>query len=129
MMKKFTFAGRLRSIRHALEGLLYVLESQHNAWIHFCATIVVVFAGFYYEITPLHWAIITLVIISVWVAEAFNTAMEFLCDVVNPEFNPLVKKAKDIAAGAVLLSATGAVIIGLIIFLPYTHLKNCWILQ
>lgn len=119
-MNKFTFTGRLRSIRYALEGLLLLLKTQYNAWIHLLATIIVVLAGFYYEITATHWAIITLTIISVWVAETLNTAFEYLCDVTNPEFHPLVKKAKDISAGAVLISALGAIIIGLIIFLPYT---------
>ena len=54
-----------------------------------------------------------------WVVEALNTAFEYLCDVVSPEFHPLVRKSKDIAAGAVLLSAVGAAAIGLIIFVPY----------
>lgn len=119
-MNKFTFTGRLRSIRYALEGLLLLLKTQYNAWIHLLATIIVVLAGFYYEITATHWAIITLTIFSVWVAETLNTAFEYLCDVTNPEFHPLVKKAKDISAGAVIISALGAIIIGLIIFLPYT---------
>lgn len=119
-MSRFTLAARLRSIKHALEGLLLLLKSQHNAWIHLAATTFVILAGIFYEITATHWAIITLTIISVWVAEALNTAFEYLCDVTNPEFHPLVKKAKDISAGAVLISALGAVIIGLIIFIPYT---------
>jgi diacylglycerol kinase (ATP) len=119
-MNKFTLTGRLRSIRYALEGLLLMLKTQPNAWIHLLATTIVVLAGFYYEITATHWAIITLTILSVWVAETLNTAFEYLCDVTNPEFHPIVKKAKDISAGAVLISALGAIIIGLIIFLPYT---------
>ena len=60
-----------------------------------------------------------LVIILVWVSEAINTAFEFLCDVASPEFHPLVKKSKDVAAGAVLLNAIGSIIVGVIIFLPY----------
>jgi len=117
-MNKFTFAGRLKSIQCALEGLL-LLKSQPNAWIHLVATIIVILAGFYFKITAIDWAIITLAILAVWVAEALNTAFKYLCDVTNPEFNPVVKKAKDIAASAVLISALGAIIIGLIIFLPY----------
>jgi diacylglycerol kinase (ATP) len=58
-------------------------------------------------------------ITGVWVVEALNTAFELLCDVASPEFHPLVKKSKDVAAGAVLLSAIGAATIGLVIFLPY----------
>jgi diacylglycerol kinase (ATP) len=55
----------------------------------------------------------------VWTAEALNTAFEFLCDVASPEFHPLIQKAKDVAAAAVLLSAAGAVIIGLLVFVPH----------
>ncbi len=122
-MNNFTLTGRIRSIKHALEGLLLMLKTQPNAWIHLAATTVVVLAGFYYEITATHWAIITLTILSVWVAEILNTAFEYLCDVTKPEFHPAVKMAKDIAAGAVLISAAGAIVIGLIIFLPYLAIK------
>ena len=59
-------------------------------------------------------------IMAVWTAEALNTALEFLADVASPEFHPLVEKAKDVAAGAVLISAGGSVIIALLILGPYT---------
>ena len=115
----FTFSGRIRSIKFALEGILLVLKSQQNAWIHFVATASVVLGGLIFEITATQWAIIILAIAIVWVAEALNTAFELLCDVTNPEFHPVVKKAKDVSAGAVLISAVGAVIVGLIVFIPY----------
>jgi len=60
-----------------------------------------------------------LAIVSVWTAEAFNTAFEFLADVSSPGFHPLVKKAKDVAAGAVLIAAIGAAVIGLLVIGPY----------
>jgi diacylglycerol kinase (ATP) len=60
-----------------------------------------------------------LAIVLVWVAEALNTAFEYLCDVASPEFHPLVEKSKDVAAGAVLLSALGAVIVAAFVFGPY----------
>ena len=118
-MENFTFSGRIRSIKFALEGILLVLKSQQNAWIHFVATASVVLGGLIFEITATQWAIIILAIAIVWVAEALNTAFELLCDVTNPEFHPVVKKAKDVSAGAVLISAVGAVIVGLIVFIPY----------
>ncbi|MEQ1601863.1 MAG: diacylglycerol kinase family protein [Methylophilaceae bacterium] len=118
-MTKFTLSGRLRSIGHALQGLGFVLKTQHNAWIHLFASVVAVGAGFYYAITPAQWIVITLAMVMVWVAETFNTALEFVCDVVHPALHPAIKKAKDIAAGAVLISALGAVVIGLLVFLPY----------
>jgi diacylglycerol kinase (ATP) len=67
----------------------------------------------------MEWCLLVLVITAVWVAEGLNTAFEFLCDVASPEFHPLVKKSKDVAAGAVLLSAVGAASVGLLIFIPY----------
>ena len=96
-----------------------MLRSQQNAWVHAFATIAVLIAGFVLKITPGEWCWLVLAIISVWVAEALNTAFEFLADVASPEFHPLVKKAKDVAAGAVLISAIGAIIIGIIIIGPY----------
>ena len=96
-----------------------MLRSQQNAWVHAFATITVLIAGFVLKITPGEWCWLVLAIISVWVAEALNTAFEFLADVASPEFHPLVKKAKDVAAGAVLISAIGAIIIGIIIIGPH----------
>jgi diacylglycerol kinase (ATP) len=64
------------------------------------------------------WCWIVLAIMSVWTAEALNTAFEFLADVASPEFHPLVQQAKDVAAGAVLLSAIGAAVIGLLVLGP-----------
>jgi hypothetical protein len=69
--------------------------------------------------TRFEWCWIVLAIVSVWTAETLNTAFEFLTDVASPEFHPLAGKAKDVAAGAVLLSAIGAVAIGIIIFWPH----------
>jgi diacylglycerol kinase (ATP) len=64
------------------------------------------------------WLALVLAIVSVWTAEALNTAFEFLCDVASPEFHPLVEKAKDVAAGAVLICALGAVVIGTLVLGP-----------
>jgi diacylglycerol kinase (ATP) len=119
MSDPFTFTGRLRSVRHALEGIRLVLASQHNAWVHLGATILVVGAGVVLRLDRLEWCWIVAACVAVWVAEAFNTAFEFLCDVASPEFHPEVKKAKDVAAGAVLLTALGAVVIGVLVFGPH----------
>ena len=119
MNKPFSFTDRIRSFKYAFAGIWTMLKSQHNAWVHVCATLVVVAAGFVLGISSAEWCLIVLAIIAVWMAEAFNTAIEFLADVASPEFHPLVKKAKDVAAGAVLISAIGAIIIGIIILGPY----------
>ena len=118
MSKPFGFTGRIRSIQHALCGVWTMLYSQHNAWIHAFATFAVVGAGFWFCISNTECCIITLAIMAVWTAEALNTAFEFLADATTKEYHPLIKKSKDIAAGAVLISAFGAAIIGVIIFGP-----------
>jgi diacylglycerol kinase (ATP) len=119
MNRQFSFTGRIRSFKYAFVGIWTMLKSQQNAWIHAFATVAVVVAGFVLGISPAEWCWLVLAIIAVWMAEALNTAIEFLADVASPEFHPLVKKAKDVAAGAVLISAIGALIIGIIIIGPY----------
>ncbi len=114
----FSFSGRIRSIRCALKGIGAMVCSQHNAWVHAAATILVVVGGLCFRLRADEWCWISLAIVSVWTAEALNTAFEFLTDVASPEFRPLAGKAKDVAAGAVLISAIGAVIIGVLVFGP-----------
>ena len=119
MNRQFSFTGRIRSFKFAFVGIWTMLKSQKNAWVHAFATIAVVIAGFVFDISTSEWCLLVLAIIAVWMAEAFNTAIEFLADVASPEFHPLVKKAKDVAAGAVLISAIGAIVLGIIIFGPH----------
>lgn len=106
-------------MRCAFIGIWIMLSSQHNAWIHAAATFVTIAVGLFFGLTRAEWCWIILAIISVWTAEALNTAFEFLTDVASPEFHPLAGKAKDVAAGAVLITAIGAVVIGLVIMGPY----------
>lgn len=116
---RLTFTGRIRSFGHAFNGMRILLLSQHNAWIHAVATVVVVFAGFYFHLARTEWLWILVAIVSVWTAEAFNTAIEYLTDLASPDFHPLAGKAKDVAAGAVLITAIGAAVMGLMIFGPH----------
>ncbi|MCF7848632.1 MAG: diacylglycerol kinase family protein [Kiritimatiellales bacterium] len=116
MGKRFTATDRLKSFGYAFRGIGTMLKSQHNAWIHAVATVVVVAAGFGFELDRVEWCLVILAIVSVWTAEALNTAFELLCDVASPEYHPLVEKAKDVAAGAVLFCAIGAGLIGLLVF-------------
>jgi diacylglycerol kinase len=119
MNEYFTLSARLRSFAHAVKGILIMLKSQRNAWIHAAATIIVCVMGLCFGITKSEWCWIVLAIVVVWTAEALNTALEFLMDAATPEYHPLVEKAKDVAAGAVLISAVGAAVIGLLIMGPY----------
>lgn len=115
------FTGRIRSFKYALRGLGVMLKSQKNAWIHALATVVVYCAGIYFSIKATEWCWLILAITGVWTAEALNTALEFLTDIASPGFHPLAAKAKDVAAGAVLITAIGSVIIGTIVLGPYAY--------
>jgi diacylglycerol kinase len=112
-------SARLHSFGHAFRGLKLLLQTQPNARIHAVATVLVVAAGALLRIAPAEWALIVLAIACVWVAEALNTSIEFLVDLVSPEQHPLAAKAKDVAAGAVLAAAIGSAIIGGFVFGPY----------
>jgi diacylglycerol kinase (ATP) len=114
----FNIAARLKSFSHAIAGIRLILVSQHNAWIHLFVAAVVVAMGFVFHISPIQWCALILAIVGVWTAEALNTAMELLCDFASPEFHPLIKNCKDVAAGAVLIASIGAAIVGLIVFVP-----------
>jgi diacylglycerol kinase (ATP) len=118
----FTFTGRLHSFRNAFRGVALMLRSQHNAWLHAFASICVLTAGALFRLSDPEWCWIILAIMAVWTAEALNTALEFLADAAKPEFHPLVKCAKDVAAGGVLISAVGSIAIGLLVLGP--HLLN-----
>lgn len=96
-----------------------MIRSQHNAWLHAVATVGVVGAGLFFRLAPTEWCVVVLAMAAVWTAEALNTAFEFLADVASPEFHPLVERSKDVAAGAVLLSALAAAVVGGIVFYPY----------
>ena len=119
MGKKFSIKKRLKSFVYAGKGIITLFKHEHNAWIHCIFTILVITAGFYFDVTKSEWVTLVLCIGIVFAAEAFNTAIEKLTDLVSPDIHPLAGKAKDLAAGAVLISAITAAIIGLIIFLPY----------
>lgn len=115
----FSFAQRIRSFTHAFRGIGTMLRTQHNAWIHLAATVVVIMGAVFFKLTRADWCWIILAIVGVWTAEALNTAFESLCDVASPQFHPMVKRAKDVAAGAVLICALGAATIGMLVFYPH----------
>ena len=111
-------AARLHSFACAFRGLAGMFSSQLNARIHAVATVVVLGAGWWLCLSATEWALIVGVIALVWTAEAVNTAVEHVVDLVSPEEHPLAGKAKDVAAGAVLAASIGAAIVGAIVFGP-----------
>jgi diacylglycerol kinase (ATP) len=114
----FSLRKRAGSFRFAWRGLVAVVRGQHNAWIHACATVMTIAAGLCFRLGTTEWALLTGAIVAVWGAEAFNTAIEALGDAASPDNHPLVGMAKDAAAGAVLVTAIGAALIGGLVFLP-----------
>ena len=107
------------SFKYAFKGIFFYLSSGKNVTIHLFATAVVVVLGLWLGITKSEWLILLLLMAIVHITEALNTAIEQVVDLVSPQQHPLAGKAKDIAAGAVLMAAIAAAIGGLIIFLPY----------
>jgi diacylglycerol kinase len=121
-MQTSYLTGRLRSFGHAFRGLAILLWTQHNARIHAVATILVVAAGALLRISPTEWVLIALAVVCVWATEALNTSIEFLVDLVSPDLHPLAAKAKDVAAGAVLIAAIGSLIVGALVFGPHVFI-------
>lgn len=124
MTRRFRIGDRLKSFRFAFNGLAVLLKTQHNAWLHLLATLVVVALGVSLQVSRMEWCLLTLAISQVWIAEGLNTAVEYLADAVTLERHPLIGKAKDVAAGAVLLSAVGAAIVGAAVFYPHIGVSS-----
>jgi undecaprenol kinase/diacylglycerol kinase (ATP) len=95
-----------------------MFSEEHNARIHLVAAIIVIAGGIVFSVSLLSWVLLVLAIGLVFMAELINTSLEHLADVISPEKNEKIKKAKDLAAAAVLVSAIMAVVIGLMVFLP-----------
>lgn len=120
--KSLSLSSRLKSVIHALRGLNFMLQTQRNAWLHVAATVLVILLASFLQVRLEDWRWLVVAMVMVWVAEAFNTAVEYVCEVVPPDYSEAVKRAKDVAAGAVLLCAFGAVVIGFLTLWPYVEL-------
>ncbi|MBL6447838.1 diacylglycerol kinase family protein [Fulvivirga sp. 29W222] len=106
----------LKSFKYAFQGIKFLVKEENNFRYHLLAAMVAITLGFYLQVTTTEWLVIIIMIGLVLMAEAFNTSLEKLIDILHPELHPKVGKAKDIAAGAVLLIAIAAAIAGIIIF-------------
>ncbi len=115
----FSLNNRLKSFSYALKGLKEFFKTQHNAWIEFFVALVVIMAGFYFDVTQSEWIFLIFAIAIVLTAEMLNTAIEYLTDLVSPNYNEKAGKVKDLASAAVLISAIAAGITGIIIFSKY----------
>lgn len=112
------FVQRFASFRYAIRGLGCVIRSEPNAKIHLAVTVAVVVAGVYFGLSINEWCAVTLAIGLVLAAEIINTAIEQLVDIVSPNYNVTAGRVKDIAAGATLVAAGCAFVVGALIFGP-----------
>jgi diacylglycerol kinase (ATP) len=114
----FSLKSRLKSFRFAFNGISSLLKNEHNARIHILAVAVALATGIVLKINFQEWCFIIIAIGLVFIAELFNTSLETIADAVDPEWNEKIRKAKDYAAAAVLISTIAAVIIAGLIFIP-----------
>ena len=115
----YSFKKQLKSFTFAWKGILTCAGHEQNITFHLIAAIIVLAAGFCFGISRTEWMVVMLCIGTVIAAELFNSAIERLVDMVSPEWEKIAGEVKDIAAGAVLLTAIAAAIVGMIVFLPY----------
>lgn len=113
------FTGRLKSVTYAFKGALKLISTEHSVMVQFSIGVLLSFAGFYFDITASEWLFQTLAIGLVMSVEGLNTAVEKIADFIHPEFHERIGFIKDIAAGAVFFAAITAIVIGLIIYVPY----------
>ena len=102
----------LESVNCAIEGILWAARSQRHLRYHFWAAVAVLLAAVYYKVTPLEFILLALAVVLVLLTELVNTSLEVVVDMVSPQYHPLARRAKDVAAGAVLVTTVGAAVIG-----------------
>lgn len=111
-----------RSFHYAFRGVIQLLTDQQNARIHASAAIFVGILAYLLDISRVEAALLFIAIIMVFAMEIINTAIEKICDLVDEKDNEVIRKIKDGMAGSVLIAASIAVVVALLIFLP--HIKN-----
>lgn len=111
--------GRIKSLSYAYKGAFKLITTEHSVMVQFSIGLLLVVAGFYFEITREEWLIQTLATGMVLAVEGLNTAVEKMADFIHPGFHKTIGFIKDIAAGAVFFAASAAIIIGIIIYWPY----------
>lgn len=116
---------RVHSFGHAFRGIRTGVKDQVHLRIHFIATVLVIIAGCYFQLQAMEWIMVCFCIGAVISLELINSAIEYTIDLISPEIHPLAKKAKDVAAAAVLIMSIISMIIGGIIFIPYITIFCC----
>jgi diacylglycerol kinase (ATP) len=117
-VKKNLLREEKDSFGHAFRGLFYTWETQRHLRVHLALATLAVFLGLILRLGATEWAVLALTIALVLSLELLNTVVEAVVDLVTPDYHPLARVAKDVAAGAVLVSAMGGVAVGAFLFLP-----------
>jgi diacylglycerol kinase (ATP) len=115
---KFLLKSRFGSFRFALNGLLSLLKNEHNSRIHLVAAIVAITMGIIVKLDHYEWSLLIIVTGIVFLSELLNSSIESLADLIDPDWNELIMRAKDYSAAAVLISAIVAIAVGCLIFVP-----------
>lgn len=115
----YDFKKQVKSFKYAWKGIMTCAGHEQNITFHLIAALVVIVAGFFFNITRAEWLAVVICIGMVITAELFNSAIERLVDMVSPQWQRMAGEVKDIAAGAVLVTAIASAIVGLIVFIPY----------
>jgi diacylglycerol kinase len=117
-MTRFNIRSRIKSFKYAFEGIASMLRYEHNSRIHLAATILVIVSGLILNLSLIEWVVIGIVTGLVFITELINSAIELLADLIDPEIDSKIKRVKDYAAAAVLISAIMAVVTAVLIFGP-----------
>ena len=115
---RFSIYDRLKSFQYAGEGIFGFFKKEHNAWLHLLATIAVTILSIFFHVTGAEAIALLFAVALVWITEMFNTCLEKAMDMISKEYDVRIKTIKDISAGAVLVAAAAALVVGLIIFIP-----------
>jgi diacylglycerol kinase (ATP) len=115
---RFSIHSRAKSFLFAFEGVIHFFRKEHNAWLHLVATTAVAVMGILLRVTRSETIALVIAVALVWICEILNTCVEKTMDMITTEYDTRVKHIKDLSAGAVLVAAAAAAIIGLVVFLP-----------
>jgi diacylglycerol kinase len=117
-VRRFSWKARGRSFGYAWRGVVAFFRTEHNAYLHLASAIFVLLVSLYLAVSMMEAVVLIFSVCLVWITEMLNTAIEKTVDLISEEHNPRIAFIKDVAAGAVLVSAAAAVVMGAIIFYP-----------
>lgn len=118
---------QINSFKVAFKGIAFTIKNESHMRFHIIASFYVILFSFFYELTKAQWGVVLLLISSVMTAEIFNTSLEEICNLNTESYNPIVKIAKDVAAGAVLILSIAAVAIAFLFYFDLNIIKNIFI--